>query len=121
MLRRIGGKVYATGMCHSISEPLNPRYTNTEELGQGANQAIESAAALTSSLHELLQSTSGTKPSLDALRKALKQYQDSRLGRAHGIGDLSRLATRMQEGTTFKDRLLDRLLPVLMDDFFASK
>ena len=82
---------------------------------------MESAAALTNSLHKLLQSTSGAKPSLDRLRKALREYQNARLKRAHAIGDFSGVVTRLMEGATLKERLLDRWTPVIMDDLSASK
>jgi len=92
-----------------------------QKIGQGANQAMESAAALTNSLHKLLQSNPGTKPSLDSVRQALRGYQNARLGRAHAIGDYSGLITRLMEGATLKERLMDRWLPVIIDDVGTSE
>jgi len=82
---------------------------------------MESAAALTNSLHKLLQSSSGTKPSLEALRKGLREYQNARLKRAHAIGDFSGKITRLMEGVTLKDRLLDRWLPAIVDDISSCE
>ncbi|KAG9247182.1 hypothetical protein BJ878DRAFT_539528 [Calycina marina] len=65
----------------------------TPNIGQGGNQAIESAAALTNCLMEAL-STSAQKPTLPALQAAFDKYQETRWERSKFFTNISGLTTR---------------------------
>ncbi|CAG8959011.1 hypothetical protein HYFRA_00012170 [Hymenoscyphus fraxineus] len=64
----------------------------TPNLGQGGNQAIESAATLTNTLHTLLTTT--PHPTTSQLSAALKKYQDLRTQRSKLFVKLSGVVTR---------------------------
>ncbi|PMD35736.1 FAD/NAD(P)-binding domain-containing protein [Hyaloscypha variabilis F] len=74
----------------------------TPNLGQGGNQAIESAAVLTNCLLELLNKTPDSKPKLDDLETTLQQYQILRQKRAKKFVDLSGMVTRNEALATLR-------------------
>ncbi|KAE8445117.1 hypothetical protein EG329_013719 [Mollisiaceae sp. DMI_Dod_QoI] len=75
----------------------------TPNLGQGGNQAIESAAVLTNCLLDLLNSTeSSAKIGLEELQNGLKKYQDLRKARARKFVDLSGMITRNEALETLR-------------------
>ncbi|KAH8601151.1 monooxygenase [Bisporella sp. PMI_857] len=66
----------------------------TPNIGQGGNQAIESAAVLTNCLHELLSASPKTSIGIEALGGAFQKYQDIRWKRAKMFIDMSGTFTR---------------------------
>lgn len=74
-------------------------------MGQGGNQAIESAAVLTNCLVDMLGKNPGTKPKLEELEKTLKQYQTLRQKRAKKFVDVSGLITRDDALATLRHTL----------------
>jgi FAD dependent monooxygenase len=73
-----------------------------EQMGQGGNQAIESAAVLTNCLLDLFSKTSEPKPRLSDLEQTLKQYQAIRQRRAKKFVDLSGMITRNEALATLR-------------------
>ncbi|KAH8810054.1 hypothetical protein F5882DRAFT_99982 [Hyaloscypha sp. PMI_1271] len=78
----------------------------TPNLGQGGNQAIESAAVLTNCLLDLLHNTSDNKPTLSVLEESLRQYQTLRQKRAEKFVHLSAMVTRNDALATLKHTIL---------------
>ena len=74
-------------------------------MGQGGNQAIESAAVLTNCLLELLNQSPGSKPKADDLQATLQQYQSLRQKRAKRFVDLSGMITRNDALATLRHTL----------------
>jgi len=67
----------------------------TPNIGQGGNNAIESAAALTNSLEMLLRSSTSTKPSYKSIKNALEAFQRHREIRTKGILTAANKITRI--------------------------
>lgn len=71
----------------------------TPNMGAGGNCAIESAASLANSLHELIMSSSPAEhrpsPPVEAIRQALRKYQETRRVRALATVRASNLVTRL--------------------------
>jgi 2-polyprenyl-6-methoxyphenol hydroxylase-like FAD-dependent oxidoreductase len=67
----------------------------TPNMGSGGNSAIESAAALANSLHELLSQPSSDCSLIGNVRQALDKYQNSRSIRASATVKVSNLVTRL--------------------------
>ncbi|GME66351.1 fad binding domain-containing protein [Neofusicoccum parvum] len=65
-------------------------------LGQGGNSAIEDAAALANSLNAAVKSSPSRNLSFAELKKALSQYQASRLPRMEKVGKFSMDVCRFQ-------------------------
>ncbi|KAK2877272.1 hypothetical protein FQN49_001277 [Arthroderma sp. PD_2] len=69
----------------------------TPNMGQGANTAVESAAALSNGLRALLNKQNGTqKPSGQDIDALLTKFNSKQLERLSGIHNESRLITRME-------------------------
>jgi FAD dependent monooxygenase len=68
----------------------------TPNIGQGGNQAIESAAVLTNCLWEMLRAQEGKQKKVgeEELKEALKKYQRLRQGRAKMFVNISGMVTR---------------------------
>lgn len=78
----------------------------TPNFGQGANCAIEDAAALASLLQTLLRGNPTQQPSLVQIRNTLQAYQDKRYPRVRGIYDDSWTVCRIHS----RDGLLNKLV-----------
>lgn len=77
----------------------------TPNLGQGGNQAIESAAVLTNCLFEMFQASNEPKTGIEKLKEALQTYQSLRQKRAKKFVSLSGLVTRNEALATLKHTL----------------
>lgn len=78
--------------------------------GQGGNNAIESAAALTNCLVDMMSSCQGSAPSLKEINHALNAYESNRRHRARDCCVSASLQTRLEAMNTFKDKLTARYL-----------
>ena len=78
----------------------------TPNFGQGANCAIEDAAALASLLRTLVRGNPSHQPSLVQIRDTLQAYQDKRYPRVRGIYDDSWTVCRIHS----RDGLLNKLV-----------
>ncbi|KAH7308987.1 hypothetical protein B0I35DRAFT_515348 [Stachybotrys elegans] len=67
----------------------------TPNIGQGGNWAIESAAALSNTIQDLVKQTDG-QPTLDQVRKALYAYQEGRKPRTKDVCEMAGFATRLE-------------------------
>lgn len=84
----------------------NDCHQMTPNFGQGANCAIEDAAALASLLQTLLCGNPTQQPSLVQIRNTLQAYQDKRYPRVRGIYDDSWTVCRIHS----RDGLLNKLV-----------
>ncbi|KAL4922267.1 hypothetical protein BDW62DRAFT_196954 [Aspergillus aurantiobrunneus] len=80
----------------------------TPNFGQGANSAIEDAAALASLLHRLLRDNHSRHPSPVQIQDTLQKYQSIRYPRVRHIYDLSWAVCRIHCGDGLLYRLLGR-------------
>ncbi|CZR68336.1 related to hydroxylase [Phialocephala subalpina] len=92
----------------------------TPNMGQGGNSAIESAAALANSLHEINEGNKRAKPSLGKLRNALKRYEQSRQFRAKRICDTANDLTRLEAFATLKHKIIGKYILPRAGDFLAD-
>lgn len=76
----------------------------TPNAGFGGNCAIESAAALANSIKSMLDS-SATRPSIDVVKRYLKDYEKSQWQRVSAIMKVANSVTRLQALKGFKERL----------------
>ncbi|KAG9238895.1 hypothetical protein BJ875DRAFT_286232 [Amylocarpus encephaloides] len=93
----------------------------TPNMGQGGNQAIESAATLTNCLLELLSTSTTSHPSEADLATTLTKYQDLRKGRAEMFVKLSNLVTRDESLATLRHVLRFLYYPPLNSKQYAGK
>ena len=93
----------------------------TPNIGQGGNAAIESAAALTNSIHNLIEESSTEHPALTEVEAHLSMYHTTRRARASMIAKISNGATRTECLATVKDRLLAFYILPTFPNFFKSK
>jgi len=84
---------------------ITKQYTDSRKLGQGGNQAIESAAVLTNCLLDMLKQTPGQRPSLTAIGASFQKYQHLRQRRAKRFIDVSAIVTRVDSLATLGDTL----------------
>ena len=68
----------------------------TPNIGQGGNNAIESAAAIANTLHDLLSRKGSTRPSSQEIEEALQSFQDHREARTKKILTLANKITRLE-------------------------
>ncbi|GKZ77594.1 hypothetical protein AnigIFM56816_011332 [Aspergillus niger] len=68
----------------------------TPNFGQGANCAIEDAAALSSLLHDLINARGVCKPSNSQIQHLLQQYQETRYSRMVGMCRTAASVSRIQ-------------------------
>ncbi|CAK48314.1 hypothetical protein CBS115989_8867 [Aspergillus niger] len=68
----------------------------TPNFGQGANCAIEDAAALSSLLHDLINARGVCKPSNSQVQHLLQQYQETRYSRMVGMCRTAASVSRIQ-------------------------
>jgi FAD dependent monooxygenase len=83
----------------------------TPNIGQGANMAIEDAAALTNLLRRLLKGPGSSLPSNAQIEMLLHQYRELRYQRVQSIYRSSRFLVRFQAR--------DGLLNVLLSRYYA--
>jgi hypothetical protein len=93
----------------------------TPESGQGANQAIESAAALANHIHAMIQSCGEKAPNLPAIRTCLESFENKRKVRTKIIVADTNLHVRLftQANTVLK--LLSIYLGPLLGDSATGK
>jgi FAD dependent monooxygenase len=77
----------------------------TPNMGQGGNQAIESAAVLTNCLVEMLARNQNSGIGIGEIESALKKYQSIRQKRSKRFVDLSGALTRNEALATWKNTL----------------
>jgi FAD dependent monooxygenase len=77
----------------------------TPNMGQGGNQAIESAAVLTNCLVEMLARNKTKDVGIGEVENALKKYQSIRQKRSKRFVDLSGALTRNEALATWKNTL----------------
>jgi FAD dependent monooxygenase len=92
----------------------------TPNMGQGGNQAIESAAVLTNCLVEMLgQNKKGV--TTGEIENALRRYQRIRQKRSKRIVDLSATLTRIEALATWKYTLRFLYFPPLSGEVMAGE
>lgn len=92
----------------------------TPNLGQGGNQAIESAAVLTNCLVEMLTQSVTPDVQLGDIENTLLRYQKIRQKRAKALVDLSGFTTRSDALATLSHTVRYLFKP-LTEDFLAGK
>jgi hypothetical protein len=93
----------------------------TPNLGQGGNNAIESAALLVNYLTELNRPSSGANISLEEIENCLANWEASRQPRARNMCAAANELTRLEAFATSKHTLIGRyLLPYLHDYLMDS-
>jgi FAD dependent monooxygenase len=90
-------------------------------LGQGGNQATESAAVLTNCLWEMLDAVEGKKVERGELEKTLMRYQDLRQKRAKKFVDLSGMLTRNDALATLSHTLTFLYFEPLSGEMLAGE
>lgn len=90
----------------------------TPNMGQGSNQAIESAAVLASCLNRMLQ-YSNRKPTISEVRAALGLYQSQRKSRAHMITKRANIISNIDAQSSTILRILS-FQAMFVDDFLAG-
>lgn len=96
----------------------------TPNIGQGANMAIEDAAALTNLLRHLLKSPGTSLPTDAQMETLLRQYRKTRYNRVGSIYSRSRFLVRFQARDGILYTLLSRCAPYAPGDLpsdMASK
>lgn len=88
----------------------------TPNLGAGANVAIESAAALSNSIARLTSSN----PSLDEVRKVLKEFYLNRHERANAVAKSANQLTRIEALATFPDKIMALHVIPALGDFLSD-
>lgn len=91
----------------------------TPNIGQGSNQAMESAAVLSSTLNRMLSYCNG-KASISEIRSALESYQNQRVERAHFITRTSNRVSNAEAKTSFIGQIIGLRVPLTID-FFAGR
>jgi hypothetical protein len=113
----------------SSGKPPLTTFRTTPNAGVGGNASLESAAALASSIKQLVDS-SPARPSFEAVEKCLKQYQKSRYQRMSEILKVSNGVTRLQALKGFMERFTvfsifpnagDLLNDMMADMFIGAK
>jgi len=89
------------------------------QLGQGGNQAIESAAVLTNCLLEMLTETDN--PTSEEIETTLRKYQDLRKRRAKQFVKVSGLISRDDSLATLRHTLRFLYLPLPSAEENAGK
>jgi hypothetical protein len=93
----------------------------TPNAGAGGNNAIESAAALANSLHDLRKSTKDRHPTLQEIEGALNTYHKTREIRVAAAVTVAIKLTRVQALRGLGDRLLAHyLIPLVGGDFLQE-
>ncbi|TVY73255.1 FAD-dependent monooxygenase paxM, partial [Lachnellula suecica] len=90
----------------------------TPNMGQGGNQAIESAAVLTNCLLKILNQTKN--PTNDDIETALRKYQDLRQKRAKHFVKMSGLVSRDETLATLRHTLRFLYFPLPSSEMFAN-
>jgi FAD dependent monooxygenase len=95
----------------------------TPNLGQGGNQAIESAAVLTNCLVEMLarNQISGKNLGIGEIENALKKYQSIRQKRSRRFVDLSGALTRNEALATWRNTLRFLYMEPLSGEVMAGE
>jgi FAD dependent monooxygenase len=93
----------------------------TPNLGQGGNQAIESAAVLTNCLVETLMAAKGEKIERTSTAKTLQKYQKARTERAKLFVKASGALTRDEALSSWKSTLRFLYIPFPSDEKFIGK
>ncbi|KAL8722761.1 MAG: hypothetical protein Q9225_000822 [Loekoesia sp. 1 TL-2023] len=92
----------------------------TPNLGQGANSAIESAAALANNLHHLTQTQGIRKPSTQQIEACLEAFSSTRLPRAKSIVKEAGFLTRLQARDGLMNCFIGRYIVPYAGDFPAA-
>lgn len=89
-------------------------------MGQGGNNAIESAAFLANSLNDRLQKNSGKLDTSD-IEEVFSYYQKGRKERVNHIYQLAGRSTRMEAMATFKHVVIGRYLYPKLGEAFLLR
>ncbi|KAL4885604.1 hypothetical protein BJY04DRAFT_205340 [Aspergillus karnatakaensis] len=92
----------------------------TPNLGQGGNCAIESAAALVNSIHNLLQASSDAKISTKEIHSHLQAWQAKQQARVRYNCKDSYNLTRLEALSTLKDRVFSLYLLPYLDKYLPN-
>ncbi|CAO3672238.1 unnamed protein product [Umbelopsis vinacea] len=92
----------------------------TPNMGQGGNNAIESAAFLANSLNDRLQKNSGKLDTSD-IEEVFSYYQKGRKERVNHIYQLAGRSTRMEAMATFKHVVIGRYLYPKLGEAFLLR
>jgi hypothetical protein len=93
----------------------------TPNIGQGGNNAIESAAALANSVKRMRSNTSGSAPPSHAhIISSLQSYQKTRELRTKAILEIANMMTRVQGLKGFPERMLALYIGPNAGDFFTN-
>ncbi|KFZ09191.1 hypothetical protein V501_05682 [Pseudogymnoascus sp. VKM F-4519 (FW-2642)] len=110
-------RTFANMSC--VEESTNEHWTSdrfmTPNLGAGGNAAVESAAALANSMSRL-----GPNPSLDEVRKVLKEFYQKRHERANAICKSANDLTRIEALATLPHKIFALHLIPALGDFLAD-
>lgn len=92
----------------------------TPNLGQGANSAIESAAALANTLHDMINTHNIQQPSDKEIDTYLELFTESRRERTTSIAKTSGVVTRMHARDGLINKLIGRYYVPYAKDFPAD-
>src|SRR5450755_4543274 len=93
----------------------------TPNIGQGGNNAIESAAALANSVKRMRSNTSGSAPPSHAhIISSLQSYQKTRELRTKAILEIANMMTRVEGLKGFPERMLALYIGPNAGDFFTN-
>jgi 2-polyprenyl-6-methoxyphenol hydroxylase-like FAD-dependent oxidoreductase len=110
-------KIWSWGRLVCVGDSIHKM---TPHAGQGANAAIESAAALANQLYRMKQDAGGNPPSFDQIRKGFKAYQKKRTARVVTISAASNDLTRLQALRNTGKYLTARFVLPYMGDFLTD-
>ena len=92
----------------------------TPNLGQGANLAVEDAAALTNTLEQLLREASPRTPTIGELEIALAAFNKEQYSRTSGVYKSAKSTSRIQARDGLLNRLIGRYFVPYAGDFPAE-
>jgi hypothetical protein len=117
----IGDSVHKVGIQHAIPlvfVSLTSQFT--PESGQGANQAIETAAALANHLERMLHDCSRKLPDLAAVQKCLTSFEAKRQCRSRPVVEQTNLHVRFFTYSNSLFRFLFKYVQPIFHDIAAN-
>jgi hypothetical protein len=92
----------------------------TPNIGQGGNNAIESAAVLANNIKRMLSNGGPTKPSFQHVKETLLNYQKTREVRTKAILEISNMMTRVEALRGIPETLMALYITPNAGDYFTD-
>jgi hypothetical protein len=92
----------------------------TPNIGQGGNNAIESAAVLANNIKRMLSNGGPTKPSFQHVKETLLNYQKTREVRTKAILEISNMMTRVEALRGIPETLMALYITPNAGDYFTG-